>query len=133
MKSAAEIHPRHSALSVLIDALQGGGGSEDMGPVIQQLMEHLLPRAASVRNSLERQPYPYEHGKGKISLAQFLMPDVPLKDDLASVFNSCAQLLEQGPSLYVRLLGELVNLAGNVEKACGLAKHAPMESATAAS
>jgi hypothetical protein len=133
LKSAAEIHPRHSALRVLIDVLQSGGGSEDMEPVIQQLMDQQLPRAASVRNSLERQPYPYEHGKGKISLGQYLMPDVPLKGDLASVFNSCAQLLDQGPSLYVRLLGELVNLAENVEKVCGLAKHAPTEAATAAS
>jgi hypothetical protein len=48
------------------------------------------------------------------------MPDVPTQGDLASVYNGCGQVLETGPALYVRLLGEMVRLTDCVETACGL-------------
>jgi hypothetical protein len=120
MQSLATIAPLHTSAGGLIEALQGGGCADDIVPILEDLMSKLLPQAKSMRSVLERVTYPYEHAKGRMSLAQFVMPDVPTKGDLASIFNGCGQVLETGPALYVRLLGEMVWLTDSVETACGL-------------
>ena len=120
MQSLATIASLHTSAGGLIEALQGGGRADDIVPILEDLMGKLLPQAKTVRSILERVTYPYEHAKGRMSLAQFVMPDVPTKGDLGSIFNACGQVLETGPALYVRLLGEMVWLTDSVETACGL-------------
>lgn len=120
MESLAAMAPLHASAGGLVEALQGGGRADDIVPILNDLLGKLLPRAKTMRAALERCSYPYEHAKGRISLAQFVMPDVPTQGDLASVFNACSQALETGPPLYVRLLGEMIRLTDLVEAACGL-------------
>jgi hypothetical protein len=120
MASLLTLSPQQASLGALLEALQGGGRPDDVTTIIKDLMDRMLPRAKSVRTALEHCQYPYEHAKGRLSLSQYLMPEVPVKNDLGSIYNSCGQVLEAAPTLYVRLLGEIVHTAECVETACGL-------------
>jgi hypothetical protein len=120
MASLVALSPQHASLGSLLEALQGGAPPDDVTPIIRKLMDNMLPRAKSVRAALERCHYPYEHSKGRLTLSQYLMPEVPVKDDLGSLYNSCGQVLDSAPALYVRLLGEIACIAESVETACGI-------------
>jgi Zn-dependent protease with chaperone function len=131
MPTLASLYPRHATLGGMIEALQNGKGDQsDLIDVVRDLMRKVQPAAATVRKALAHTAYPYDHAKGPMSLAQYLMADAPIADDLGSIYNTLGQALELAPALYVRLLGQLVSVATAVENACGLAS-AAVETAAA--
>jgi hypothetical protein len=126
----ASLQRLHTALGLMLQALEAKGDADDIVPIIQDLMRRIHPPIKQIRAALERGNYPYEHAEGKISLARYLVPEVPMTDDLASIYNSSGQALENIPQLYVRVFGQVVEAAEAVEAACGMPRmEAPKESA----
>jgi Zn-dependent protease with chaperone function len=134
MQSLTVVGPLYASLGVLVEALQSGARAEGAGLVFKDLMDRACLRLKAVRSSLERTDYPYEHARGQMPLARYLMPDPPIAGDLGSIGACAASLLDVGPPLYRRLLGDLVRVAEAVEGACGLppidAPPAPVVAAT---
>lgn len=60
----------------------------------------------NVVDAAERCSYPYEHAKGRMSLAQFVMPHVPTQGDLASVFTRAARRWKRSPRFTFDCLGK---------------------------
>jgi predicted Zn finger-like uncharacterized protein len=116
----ASLQRLHAALGLMLQGLEAKGSPDDIVPVIQDLMRRIFPIVKGIRAALERANYPYEHAEGQMTLARFLVPDVPINDDLASIYNSCGQALENMPQLYVRVFGQMVDAAEAVEAACGM-------------
>lgn len=133
MATLVTLGPQHASLGALFDALQSGSRPEEVSLIIRDLMDRMLPRAKTMRGSLERSYYPFEHAKGRVTLSQYVMPEVPVTDDLASIYNSIGQAMETAPTLYVRLLGEIVHTVERTEIACGLSSLAAAATAAIAS
>jgi hypothetical protein len=119
MAVLAKIYPRHASMGMLVEALQSGGANDKLASIIRDHMNWLVGPAKQMRAAFARTNYPYDHAKGTLTLAQYLMVEMPMPDDLASIYNSLSQALDLAPSLYVRALGQLVDVAVAAETACG--------------
>lgn len=120
MKTLASIYPSFTALCALVRRWQAAGDHDDISPVAVSEMRKLQPTVKSLRATLSRGVYPFSDASSSISLAQYLMPEVPLTDDLGSLLTALNQVFELAPNLYARLLGRLVDVTLAVEEICGV-------------
>ena len=73
-----------------------------------------------LRPLFDQTPYPFEHADGKVSLAHYLIPEMPAVNDLEHVHSVLTHVLMEGLRLTTRLVGELCVIAEKVETALGL-------------
>ena len=107
---------------MLVQQLIANNQDDHVGTAVQNLMRELFPPVQRVRSAFQNFKYPYDHADRNMSLSNFLVPEVPVKDDLASLFHASNQLVDSAPILYERLLGDIVLIASAVETAIGLDK-----------
>jgi len=75
---------------------------------------------AELRSALKEIPYPYRHAAGEVSISQYAIGIVPANNDLTGTLNAVAQSLDCLFSLYLQVMGELAQIAEQVESAAGL-------------
>ncbi len=112
-----------AAASLLFEQLSDNN-DESLIIAIQGLGEKLYPITKQLHRSWSQLPYPYKHTERQMTLGRYLIPSVPIQDDLGSVFNASHQIVDGAFALYVRLLADLVFRAESVETALGLPKAA---------
>jgi hypothetical protein len=115
-----ELRNAHATQAALLSRLDGNEEN-------QRLIKALLKRTASVANHLRqlrttfaRHRYPFDHAKGETTIGNYLVEALPSNDQLPEALQTSETLLERLPSLYCRILGRLVTVVENVEKALGL-------------
>jgi Zn-dependent protease with chaperone function len=65
--------------------------------------------------------YPFDHARGEITLAQYALPPaVPDKDDIRGLLEAADAVVGKLAPLYSRIIGRLVTIAEEAEKAVGL-------------
>ena len=114
-----------SAFNTLVQHLVANNQDKDVAIAVENLARELFPLLQRARSAFQNLKYPYDHASKDMSLSNFLVPEVPIKEDLASLYHAANQLIESTPALYQRLLGDLVQIATAVETAVGLGKTAP--------
>ena len=122
----------YSAGTVLIEQLSNDA-DESIIIALQGVGDKLLPIAKQYYTAWSRIAYPYSHANKQMTLAGYLVPTVPSKDDYGSIFGATEQLVEGVFPLYTRLLGDFLFRAEAVEQVIGLPKlpdPSPDESAT---
>lgn len=80
-------------------------------------MEDRFEMLQDLRRILQEHRYPFEHADGKISLAQYVIPERPHLRDIGGLHEAVEECLENMERLYVRCLGELALIAEKVEAA----------------
>jgi Zn-dependent protease with chaperone function len=110
-----------SALDAVIGAVQAGQRSDMVDPIVTELMRAIKPTLDGVRSGLKRCTYPFPHTDPEMTLVKYVMPELPLQDDLASIYNGYQQTADALPDVFARLLGRLTSLAVAAETVCGLA------------
>lgn len=75
---------------------------------------------AELRSALKEVPYPFRHAAGELSISQYAIGIVPAANDLTGTADAVSQCLDRVFSLYVRVMGELAQIAEQVESAAGL-------------
>ena len=114
-----------SAFNTLVQHLVANNQDKDVAIAVENLARELFPLLQRARSAFQNLKYPYDHASKDMSLSNFLVPEVPIREDLASLYHAANQLIESTPTLYQRLLGDLVQIATAVETAVGLDKAAP--------
>ena len=104
--------------------LENFGGNEQNA----KLHQAILAEARVVREKLEELkaaigdglPYPFEHAKGEISLAEFAVPTVPEANDIGDLLDASVRAYDHLGTTYGRLLGRLAMIVERVEAFLGL-------------
>ena len=80
------------------------------------LNEHLI----HLRQSFESLPYPFDHAKADISMADYLLKELPEKDNPVDVYEAADAIGNALPPLQARVPGRLCQIAEAVESHFGL-------------
>ena len=83
-----------------------------------QRIHHLF---TTVKTFALNSEYPFEHGKGRISLAEFLLPEIPAADDFVAICQAVSDLEKNIDQCLNRCVARLGSLAEKVEQAFGFA------------
>lgn len=94
----------------------------------QKLINAALRGGRNVHDALETLktnaggsiPYPFEHAQESITVARFLLPDVPGHDNLSGLIDATQASVENLISLHVRVVGRLVIAVEAVEHTLGI-------------
>lgn len=110
----------HAALGILLSNLQGNEENKHFLKALWQTMESIHGRLESLHRQFREIPYPLDHAKGRISVSEYMLAEVPLIDDPGAIFDAARSTLDTLTPLYVRLIARLAGVAEEVEKALGL-------------
>ena len=80
------------------------------------LAEKLWKQLGMIREGLARGVYPFEHAHGEMNLADYVLKEIPERNDLLRVVYAAEQALDRVPSLYARVVAQLTSIAERVEE-----------------
>lgn len=86
---------------------------------IMSALSRLTNTMIQIEQSTNRIPYPFKHGLGDISVAKFLVPELPTTQDIEATLNAASDLDSNLEHLLKRCIARLGALAEKVEKAFG--------------
>jgi hypothetical protein len=84
---------------------------------LQNAMKRLRGKMKQIREQLGEVDYPFEHAKGKISLAAYALKRMPRSDDLGDIAEACEGLVGAVLNLRYRIFSKLVGFAVAAEGA----------------
>jgi Zn-dependent protease with chaperone function len=117
------IHGLRGTLKALETLLRSLKGNEKSEPFISQVLLQARrgqEQLARIRDAFNWIDYPFEHGAGKISLGEFMIPTVPDRKEVGDVMNASEQAIDRLERFYFRANGAVMKIAGQVEAAIGL-------------
>ncbi|HYF54363.1 MAG TPA: M48 family metalloprotease [Salinarimonas sp.] len=118
----ATLRSHATILELLLASHQDSAENRSWQLRVQEYLQQCNRYLALIIEPLKPVPYPFEHAAGPMSVADYILPQMPHPFDLKGVFQSCERVVEATNLLYFRLLGQLVTAAQQVEEAVGLAK-----------
>jgi Zn-dependent protease with chaperone function len=85
-----------------------------------KLLEEQKQALIEVRGLLRSHVYPFEHADGEITMAAYAIGSIPAAQELSAMARAGLLVVESMDMLYLRLMGELAQIAERVEAAVGL-------------
>ncbi len=133
MPSVIELRNRHAVLGTLLGNVPGNESHQSLIGEIIEAMNRCRQQLADVRQVFTHEPYPFDHAKGELTVAQYLLEMTPPSDDLGAISGGTEQLLSNLALLYNRAVGRLSWIAEKVEEDLALSPlPMPAESKAAA-
>jgi hypothetical protein len=121
---AAEVAPlrklakEHDDIVDLFGLLAQRPDSPDVNAVVMESLGRLHVQAQKLEQRLVRAPYPFDHGRGPLSVAAFAAQGLPLVDGIGpDVHVRTRTFLHRLQGLFERMLARLAALAERVERA----------------
>ncbi len=107
-------------LNYAAEALAKAAGQDVFPEQGRGLVRGIHERLTRIRSALSSTPYPFDYDHRGITLAGYLIRDVPDAHDVAQTLATGRITVEQFRNLYARLMTELVSAAEQMESAAGL-------------
>ena len=101
---------------------ESGDVSHELIRMIRHYMENCREGLKGFHERLGADPYPFEHGRGKITLSDYAVQTVPGYDDLEGTIYGARGAVDNLMSCFARSLGRLAAIAEQVEVALGMPK-----------
>ena len=117
---AVEAGGARDQLVQLLNQLSERGQDESLIDSIRQAMQSSSGLLASTRAALKNANYPFDHAKGKISIADYVLPKLPNAEDPVAICHALDAMIDSVFQLKARMTGQLCVVAENVESAIGL-------------
>lgn len=114
-----ELSDTHDRLGAAVEAFSRSQ-NEDHRREALQWMGDLFSQLKGVHKSLADEPYPLDHAEANLTVARFLLKDLPPSDDLGALHEAVSRLLDNYAFLNLRLTGRLTTAAEKVETALKL-------------
>lgn len=115
-----ELRTSKMVLEVLVNQIKSDQPNPRLFGVIADRLETLQDQLKELHRELRGQPYPFEHAREEINLAQVVIPNMPTTGDLAGLLSITAYALDRLLEIYARLLGRMAWMAEKVEEALGM-------------
>ncbi len=107
------------ALAILLDIVQSTEVDYQLYQQVMAVKSDTLQRIQWIRGQLATKPYPFDHARGKVSIADYALHNVPLEDELGQVLDAAIELPDNLYNLYYRMIAHLASMAESVETAFG--------------
>ena len=104
----------------LLSVLSENSESEKLYTQIQQRMAELNDHIVHLRQSLESTPYPFDHARADISVADYLLKELPDPEDPIALYEAADAIGHGLPPMQARVTGRLCQIAEMVETHFGL-------------
>jgi hypothetical protein len=118
--SYRNLHVAHATLTHLLGRISAGQRDDDLIAATRQQMEETTQAIVAVRNALTNRDYPFDHAKGRISIAEYALPELPDPENPGEIHAAGERLKDSVNHLRARTLGQLCAVAEQVELALGL-------------
>jgi len=109
-----------NVLQLLLSTIESDRISDALHQQIMRLSGVATNAIGQIRVELFNTSYPFQHAKGKISVADFALAKVPDGEQPFEVVRSANEMLEKLIGLYFRVMAHLAVCAEKVEEALGL-------------
>ncbi len=121
-----------AGLTGLVELFEARENDQSFLKVLLDQLGRVHAALSEIQQALAGAPYPFEHGKGPCTLADYVLPTLPASQDFEGVFRAACDTLETLSRLYHRMMGELALVAEQVESLLGLPRLADPPEKTAA-
>ena len=121
---SALLHVRNGSarLGVLCGQLEGNGDNQRLIDAIRTAMQDTYQHLVRLGEVFHNIQHPLDHAHGQLTVQQYLLPVIPLADDLGGIYEASDELIDKFASMYVRLAARLGAMAEAVEASYGLAQ-----------
>ena len=110
----------HAALRSLLGQLHGHHRDKHLINEILREAAEVFQRLASLRESLSTVIYPFGHAKGRITMAEYSLEEMPDRENPIHIYEAAEQFGMAMSAFYPRLAGRLAIMAEKVETLLGL-------------
>ena len=110
-----------SVLNKLIEHVEDNTANAALFSQIEKLSGAAAQTMHAIRNQLGGGPYPFQHARKQISIADHAVPEVPPADEVGDILSAAYELLDKMVNLYYRVMAHLAVTAEQVESAADLA------------
>lgn len=115
-----ELRDQYLSLAALLKSLNQNSGNEALITAIRASCSALTAQLKTVSGALGNVAYPFDHAKPGLSLAEFVVDEIPSADDLGALFSKGEAVLDRAFGIYSRGMGCVAHLAERVETSLGL-------------
>jgi len=115
-----DLRVTRAVLEILVDQIRPERDNARLFAVISDHLARLQQQLKDLHRDLRSQPYPFEHARQGINLAQVAIPSMPAANDLGGLAGMTGHALERLLEVYSRLLGRMAWMAEKVEEAHGM-------------
>lgn len=110
----------HAKLAAICGKIQANADNGFFLNKVKAQMDTVYAAITDVRQPFANVMYPYDHAHGAMTVNTYFLKDMPLPDELGSVYDAAGEIIDKYVSLYLRLLGSLTVISEKVETALGL-------------
>ena len=104
----------------LLSILSDNNDNEKLIAHIRQSMQTLFEHITDLRSSFDDLPYPFDHARADISVADYLLKEIPDRENPVALYGAANAIGNALPPLQARVLGRLCQIAECVETHFGL-------------
>ena len=117
-----EIHDQQMILGKLMQLVADGYRHDAVIGGIHSQMEFLIEKISSLHSSFLQTPYPFDHARAGITLAEFMLKTrkLPTFSDPVELYNAAENVGSALPMIQTRVLGRLCEFSEAVETIFGL-------------
>jgi DNA-binding transcriptional MerR regulator len=102
-------------LGKLLSILSDNNDNEKLIHTIRESMQTLSEHIEDLRGSFENLAYPFDHARADISVADFLLKEIPDQGNPVALYEAANSIGNALPPLQARVLGRLCQIAECVE------------------
>ncbi|MHB8902577.1 MAG: M48 family metallopeptidase [Thermoguttaceae bacterium] len=110
----------HMALYALFTQFRGHFRDKHLINEIVSETKDVYQRLVRLRQSLATMVYPFDHAKGRITMADYALPQMPDHENPIEIYDATRQFGSAMTAFYPRLAGRLAMMAEKVESLLGL-------------
>ena len=108
------------AMGKLLSILSDNNHGQPLIAQINERMAELYDHITHLRESFESIPYPFDHARADISLADYLLKQLPDRENPVALYEAADSIGNALPPLQARVTGRLCQIAEMVETHFGL-------------
>jgi Zn-dependent protease with chaperone function len=109
----------HAALAALFAHVDGNTSNASLIREIMDYSARLHGQVHEVWRLFQATDYPFDHAKGTMKVSSYLVPQLPLADEIGDIYSAGEDVVSNAQSLYFRCLTRLCQAAESVEAALG--------------
>ena len=120
MPAALALLQKEALLQRCLQKMDASPEEQAVQTLLTSTAREIVEAVRGMHSTLQHQRYPFEHAKGEISLADYILGELPPEDNLSGYVHAANHLTDTLFRVYARTLSALCQIAEGVESALGM-------------
>ncbi len=108
------------AMGKLLSVMEANSDNQRLFEQIHMRMQEMNEHIVNLRQSFEATPYPFDHARADITVADYLLKELPDPENPISLYEAADSIGHALPEMQARVTGRLCQIAEMVETRFGL-------------